>query len=237
MPARQISRMLSPATVGHELGRVASILIDGNTYTDNTSIDSALSNMPRGRSVGRAIVRRWPALAVATVAAAMPVIALASGPAFFEGGLGQAAVTAYNVTAYGVALHTTGMIEATGGTGKAMYAESTGSRAVEVSNHGYGDGLHARSIAGHAIVAETEQGLVDPSQYESALKVVSVAEGAEIEGKNGYGLSVRGTTEGIRTVGKTGLWRKALPATPSAPRPIGPLAPTQPAFRQLAMKP
>jgi hypothetical protein len=45
----------------------------------NTSLSSILSDLPRGRRLGRAIRRRWPALAVATVAAAVPMgVAVAS---------------------------------------------------------------------------------------------------------------------------------------------------------------
>src|SRR5215203_3529991 len=61
----------------------------------NIQTPSSLPRLPRGRNIGRAIAHRWPSLAVATVAAALPLgVAFAAGPSVFNGNSSQPAVTA-----------------------------------------------------------------------------------------------------------------------------------------------
>ena len=163
----------------------------------NNFVSSFVSGLPRGRRLGRAIRYRWPVLAAATVAAMVPVVALASGSGSFTGNSSTPAVTAYNPGATSVLSN--GSLDAEGGFQNAIYASSAHDQTVEVENTGWGDGINAHSYKGHAlrVTSETEEPIWATGKNSS---------GAFLESKNGAGVFARGTTSGVYADGPTGVY-------------------------------
>jgi hypothetical protein len=164
----------------------------------NTSIPSLLSGLPRGRRLGRAIRHRWPAVAVASVAAALPLgVALASGPAFFEGTSSSPAITARGINGVGYTLDSVGQIWA--------HIAST-TPAILVMNGANGPALQAESKNGPAVDAHSSNGravtaISDSVTIREALYARGEVAGAKVVANNGDGLVAEGNT-GVYSVGK-----------------------------------
>jgi hypothetical protein len=144
----------------------------------NTSIPSMLSRLPRGRRLGRAVIHRWPALAVAAVTAALPLgVVLAAeqlhdfGPSRFvsDGTLNCgltptfsqpcAAVNAYVSGNLRVAIRALGTIEAggLGDPGDAIHALTTNGTGVLAKASGSGTAIQASSANGTAISGQANR--------------------------------------------------------------------------------
>jgi len=117
------------------------------------------------RRLPSAVAHRWPALAVATVAAVVPMsVALAnSGPTVFEGTAGQPAITATNPFG-GAAMQALSSVFIKGGrldisnqNDLAILAIAKGRNAIE-SLTDNGAALKADTSSGSAIVAESKNG-------------------------------------------------------------------------------
>ena len=146
--------------------------------------------------MGRAIAKRWPAVAVATVAAAVPVVAFASGYASFTGNASTPAVTAFNDP--GIAIESIGRVYAhTGYASPAIQADNNTNLGVAIEANGGNDAVVAHAYQGHALRATSDS--------ESAVSAVGKNAGADLEGKNGYGALARGTTLGVIGQGPTGV--------------------------------
>ena len=149
----------------------------------NPSIPSILSCLPRGRRLGRAIHHRWPSLAVATVAVALPasvaLAATAAGPTDFTSNGLEPAVFAHNQGS-GVA------IEALADNNIALRAGSGAASsfdAIQATAGGSGAGVRAKSTSGSAVVAQANT------------KAGTFAAGVRAIGDEG--VVARGTTIGL----------------------------------------
>jgi hypothetical protein len=183
----------------------------------STSMASFLSRLPRGRRLGRAAIRRWPALAVATVVAAVPMgVALASleltdfGPSRFtsDGGCsGWSTCPAISVSANHVpAIVADGTIRVNGAfgnyAGEGVQASTRDGTGVVATAYGTGTGLKAISANGTAISAEANTTAVKAVGGSNAGSI-----GVQATGETGVDAS--GRTGGIKAYSSDGIGVRA----------------------------
>jgi len=169
----------------------------------NTSISGVLSSLPLSRQVSRVVRHRWPALAVGTVAAAFPLVALASvtldkvqdfGPGrFHTNGTATclevtvsepcAAVTAVTLSSSAPAISAMGPIEADGAFGNVA---GDAIRAVAKD----GTGLVAKAWGTGTAVVASAQGVAVKATSVSGSAVF--AQGNLTAGSFGAGVLAQG---------------------------------------------